>query len=81
MMNDEESCEYDGYGGLLGLGNRARPMAKRLVDWPGGLIVFDVRAPKAMAPFAEAGATAADISPVAATADHQRDGAQRRAGA
>ena len=29
-------------------------MAKRLVDWPGGLIVFDVRA-EAMTPLAELG--------------------------
>lgn len=44
--------------GYIGLGNQGAPMARRLVDWPGGLIVFDVRA-EAMAPFAEAGATAA----------------------
>lgn len=34
-------------------------MAKRLVDWPGGLIVFDVRT-EAMTPLAELGATLAD---------------------
>ena len=44
--------------GYIGLGNMGAPMAKRLVNWPGGLIVFDVRA-EAMAPFVEAGATAA----------------------
>ena len=44
--------------GYIGLGNMGAPMAKRLLDWPGGLIVFDVR-PEAMAPFADAGATAA----------------------
>ena len=44
--------------GYIGLGNMGAPMATRLVNWPGGLIVFDVRA-EAMAPFVEAGATAA----------------------
>ncbi|HTY26912.1 MAG TPA: NAD(P)-binding domain-containing protein, partial [Mycobacterium sp.] len=44
--------------GYIGLGNMGAPMAKRLVDWPGGLIVFDLR-DEAMAPFVEAGATAA----------------------
>ena len=44
--------------GYIGLGNMGAPMAKRLVNWPGGLVVFDVRA-EAMAPFVEAGATAA----------------------
>lgn len=51
--------------GYIGLGNQGAPMAKRLVDWPGGLIVFDVRA-EAMAPFAELGATlAGDVIEVA----------------
>lgn len=45
--------------GYIGLGNMGAPMAMRLVDWPGGLVVYDVRA-EAMAPFAEAGAVAAD---------------------
>ncbi len=44
--------------GYIGLGNMGAPMAKRLIDWPGGLVVFDVRA-EAMAPFVDAGATAA----------------------
>ncbi|HTY29734.1 MAG TPA: NAD(P)-dependent oxidoreductase [Mycobacterium sp.] len=44
--------------GYIGLGNMGAPMAKRLIEWPGGLIVFDVRN-EAMAPFVEAGATAA----------------------
>lgn len=44
--------------GYIGLGNMGAPMAKRLVNWSGGLIVFDVRA-EAMVPFVEAGATAA----------------------
>ena len=33
-------------------------MAKRLVGWPGGFTVYDLR-PEAMAPFAEQGAHAA----------------------
>ena len=41
--------------GYIGLGNMGAPMAKRLVDWPGGLMVFDVRL-EAMTPLAEAGA-------------------------
>ena len=41
--------------GYIGLGNQGAPMAKRLVGWPGGLIVFDVRV-DAMTPLAEAGA-------------------------
>ena len=45
--------------GFIGLGNLGAPMAKRLVDWPGGLIVFDVRA-EATTSFAEAGAQVAD---------------------
>ena len=44
------------------------PMAKRLVDWPGGLIVFDVRA-EAMTPLAEAGASLADNVADVAVAD------------
>ena len=54
--------------GYIGLGNQGAPMARRLVDWPGGLIVFDVRA-EAMAPFAEAGATAAASGAEVAAAD------------
>jgi 3-hydroxyisobutyrate dehydrogenase-like beta-hydroxyacid dehydrogenase len=52
--------------GYIGLGNMGAPMAKRLVDWPGGVTVYDVRA-EAMAPLAEAGATPADgVADVAA---------------
>ena len=39
--------------GYIGLGNMGDPMAKRLVEWPGGLMVFDVRT-EAMTPLAEA---------------------------
>ena len=44
--------------GYIGLGSMGAPMAMRLVDWPGGLTVYDVRA-DAMTPFAAAGAPAA----------------------
>jgi 3-hydroxyisobutyrate dehydrogenase-like beta-hydroxyacid dehydrogenase len=54
--------------GYIGLGNMGTPMAKRLVEWPGGLIVFDVRA-EAMTPLAEVGATLADTVADVATAD------------
>ena len=54
--------------GYIGLGNQGAPMAKRLVDWPGGLIVFDVRA-ESMTPLAEAGATLADSVADVAAAD------------
>ena len=43
-------------------------MAKRLVDWPGGLMVFDVRT-DAMTPLAEIGATLADSVADVAVAD------------
>ena len=54
--------------GYIGLGNQGAPMAKRLVDWPGGLTVFDVRT-DAMTPLAEAGATLADSVADVAAAD------------
>jgi 3-hydroxyisobutyrate dehydrogenase-like beta-hydroxyacid dehydrogenase len=65
--------------GYIGLGNQGAPMAKRLVDWPGGLIVFDVRS-DAMTPFVEAGAApaggvadvaAADVISVTVLTDQQ----------
>ena len=53
--------------GYIGLGNMGAPMARRLVDWPGGLIVYDVRT-EAMTPLAEAGARLADSVADAAAA-------------
>ncbi|WP_040778222.1 NAD(P)-dependent oxidoreductase [Nocardia pneumoniae] len=47
--------------GFLGLGNMGAPMAHRLLGWPGGLVVCDVR-PEAVVRCTEAGAAAA-ISP------------------
>ncbi len=54
--------------GYIGLGNQGAPMAKRYLDWPGGLTVFDIR-DEAMTPFAEAGATAAASVAEVADAD------------
>jgi 3-hydroxyisobutyrate dehydrogenase-like beta-hydroxyacid dehydrogenase len=54
--------------GYIGLGNQGAPMAKRLVDWPGGVIVFDIR-PESMTPLAELGATLADSVADVAEAD------------
>ena len=44
--------------GYIGLGSMGAPMAMRLVGWPGGLIVRDVRE-ETTAPFAAAGAAVA----------------------
>lgn len=44
--------------GYIGLGNMGAPMAKRLLDWPGGLVVCDARA-EAVEPFTAKGARAA----------------------
>ena len=54
--------------GYIGLGNQGAPMAKRLVDWPGGLVVFDVRT-EAMTSLAELGASLADSVADVAQAD------------
>jgi len=54
--------------GYIGLGNMGAPMAKRLVEWPGGVTVFDIRA-EAMTPLAELGASLADSVADVAVAD------------
>jgi 3-hydroxyisobutyrate dehydrogenase-like beta-hydroxyacid dehydrogenase len=54
--------------GYIGLGKMGAPMALRLVEWPGGLIVYDVRT-EAMTPLAEKGARLADSVADVATAD------------
>ena len=54
--------------GYIGLGNQGAPMAKRYLDWPGGLTVYDIR-DEAMTPFVEAGATAAASVAEVAEAD------------
>ncbi|MBF6355208.1 NAD(P)-dependent oxidoreductase [Nocardia higoensis] len=45
--------------GFIGLGNMGAPMAQRLLAWPGGLTVCDMR-PDVVAPFTEAGARGVD---------------------
>lgn len=51
--------------GFIGLGNIGRPMAQRLVEWPGGLWVHDV-VEATTRPFGDAGAhVAADVADVA----------------
>jgi 3-hydroxyisobutyrate dehydrogenase-like beta-hydroxyacid dehydrogenase len=55
--------------GFVGLGQMGSLIAGHLVDWPGGLVVYDVRR-EATAPFAERGATvASSVADVAARAD------------
>jgi 3-hydroxyisobutyrate dehydrogenase-like beta-hydroxyacid dehydrogenase len=45
--------------GFIGLGQIGGPMANRLVGWPGGVVVYDLR-PEATAAIAELGAVVAD---------------------
>ncbi|MFD1814229.1 NAD(P)-dependent oxidoreductase [Rhodococcus gannanensis] len=62
-MSDTESITV----GYIGLGNMGAPMAKRLLDWPGGLVVCDAR-PEAVEPFVTDGARAA-ATPAAVAAE------------
>lgn len=52
--------------GYVGLGNMGAPMAHRLVAWPGGLRVCDVRA-ESVAPLVEAGAAEVSLAELART--------------
>lgn len=55
--------------GFIGLGQIGSPMAERLLDHPGGLVVFDVR-PEATEPFAQKGArVAADAAEIGMECD------------
>src|ERR1700742_4496615 len=54
--------------GYVGLGNQGKPMARRLTEWPGGLVVFDVR-PEAMTSFADRGVECATTVAEVASAD------------
>lgn len=64
-MTTSASSQEDLQIGYIGLGGMGAPMAMRLVGWPGGLSVYDVRE-EAMVPFAQAGAVvASDIREVA----------------
>jgi 3-hydroxyisobutyrate dehydrogenase-like beta-hydroxyacid dehydrogenase len=54
--------------GVVGLGNMGAALAKRLVEWPGGLAVLDLD-PAAVAPLVDLGARAAsDLRDLASTA-------------
>lgn len=53
--------------GYIGLGNMGAPMARRLLDWPGGLVVCDARA-DAVEPFTAEGARFA-ATPAAVAAE------------
>jgi 3-hydroxyisobutyrate dehydrogenase-like beta-hydroxyacid dehydrogenase len=64
-LND--TAMSDGVG-VVGLGNMGAALARRLVDWPGGLGVYDLD-PTAVAPLADLGAHAAtDLRDLASTA-------------
>ncbi|MGO9068140.1 NAD(P)-dependent oxidoreductase [Mycobacterium sp.] len=54
--------------GYIGLGDMGAPMAKRMIEWPGGVTVYDIRT-EAMTPLAEAGASLADSIADVAAAD------------
>jgi 3-hydroxyisobutyrate dehydrogenase-like beta-hydroxyacid dehydrogenase len=54
--------------GYIGLGNQGKPMARRLTEWPGGLVVFDVR-PEVMTSFADRGVECASTVAEVAAAD------------
>lgn len=54
--------------GYIGLGNIGTPMAKKMTEWPGGVIVYDIRT-EAMTPLAEKGALLADSVADVASAD------------
>ena len=53
--------------GFVGLGNIGAPMAERLLEWPGGLVVYDVSV-DALGRFEDAGAgVASGVGELAAT--------------
>lgn len=54
--------------GFIGLGNIGAAMAQRLVDWPDGLLVHDLRE-EATAPFVEKGARAGSLKELAVECD------------
>lgn len=72
MADDDDGSRPSrpvGAVGFIGLGQIGAPMAARLVDWPGGLVVFDLR-DDAMAPLVDAGATpATDVAALGAECD------------
>src|ERR1700730_7171901 len=54
--------------GYIGLGHMGTPMAKKMVEWPGGLTIYDIR-PEAMTLLAERGALQAKSVADVAAAD------------
>ena len=68
-MTDPSATDTAPTVGFIGLGQIGSPMAGRLVGWPGGLVVFDIR-PDAASTLVEQGATlATDVAAVGAAAD------------
>lgn len=55
--------------GFVGLGQIGAPMAARLVDWPGGLVVFDVRPEAADDLVARGAVRAASVAELGAACD------------
>jgi 3-hydroxyisobutyrate dehydrogenase-like beta-hydroxyacid dehydrogenase len=54
--------------GYIGLGNMGAPMATKMIEWPGGVTVYDIRT-EAMTPLVEKGASLADSVADIAAAD------------
>ncbi|WP_445163408.1 NAD(P)-dependent oxidoreductase [Mycobacterium sp. Dal123C01] len=54
--------------GYIGLGNMGAPMATKMIEWPGGVTVYDIRI-EAMTPLVEKGASLADSVADIAAAD------------
>jgi 3-hydroxyisobutyrate dehydrogenase-like beta-hydroxyacid dehydrogenase len=54
--------------GYIGLGNMGAPMATKMIEWPGGVTVYDIRT-EAMTPLVEKGASLADSVADLAAAD------------
>ena len=54
--------------GYIGLGNMGAPMATKMIEWPGGVTVYDIRI-EAMTPLVEKGASLADSVADVAAAD------------
>lgn len=59
LLEERDNATHPKPVGFVGLGQIGAPMAAHLVDWPGGLVVYDV-APKACAKLVSKGAEQAD---------------------
>ena len=69
MPNVSVHRTMNGPVGFIGLGQIGAPMAARLVDWPAGLHVFDVRPEAAEALVAQGATSAASAADVGAACD------------